>query len=60
MNYAEIKDGVVVNVVVADEAFAAENNLVPLQGMAGIGWSYINGVFIAPPPEETQAEQSWL
>jgi hypothetical protein len=57
MYYAEIKDGVVVNVVVADEAFATQNNLVPLQAMAGIGWKYSNGVFTAPPqPEQTQSE----
>jgi hypothetical protein len=57
MHYAQIKDGVVVNVVVADEAFAAQHNLVALQDMAGIGWAYSNGEFTAPPqPEQTQSE----
>ncbi|EOY1640188.1 tail fiber assembly protein, partial [Escherichia coli] len=27
-------------------------NLVPLNGDAGIGWSYSDGVFTAPPPPE--------
>jgi hypothetical protein len=52
MNYAEIKDGVVVNVIVADETFAVQNNLVAIQSMVGIGYTYdLNrNVFIPPRP----------
>lgn len=53
MNYAKIEDGVVVNVIVADEIFAAEHNLVVLQENSGIGWFYDNGVFTAPLPTES-------
>lgn len=49
MNYAQIENGVVVNVIVADEAFAAENGLVPLSAGAGINWLFSNGVFTPPP-----------
>jgi hypothetical protein len=52
MEYAEIKDGVVVNVILADENFALEHGLIQLQNNAGIGWTYADGVFTAPIKEE--------
>lgn len=52
-HYAVIEDDLVVNVIVADADFAAENGLVLLTGEAGIGWSYTNGEFVdnRPAPE---------
>lgn len=58
MNYALINtDGLVVNVTVWDgktEWQPLEGlQAIPLEGNAGIGWSYINGQFVPPtPPEE--------
>jgi len=58
MTYALInQDNLVVNVISWDgksdwqppEEFMA----VPLQGEAGIGWSYIDGQFVPPPEEES-------
>ena len=48
MEYAEIKNGVVVNVVVADESFATKQGFILLASEAGIGWTYVDGVFFAP------------
>lgn len=45
MNYAVIKEGVVVNIALADEPLA--DNWVPLGGGA-IGDTYADGVFIKP------------
>lgn len=46
--YAIITDGIVTNIIVADPAVAASMGALPAQG-AGIGWTYANGVFTAPP-----------
>lgn len=51
-NYAEIVEGVVVNVIVADADFVAtqtEKNYV-LCDRGGIGWTYDGTNFIAPQP----------
>jgi hypothetical protein len=54
-NFAVIQDGKVINAVVADEAYAAEQGWVALTGNAGIDWDYVNGEFIdnRPVPEVT-------
>jgi hypothetical protein len=53
MNYAQIVDGIVVNVIVADADFVAQSNLdYVLLSRGGIGWTYDStaNVFIAPQP----------
>jgi len=45
--YAIIKNGVAVNVVVADAEIAAANGWIACPD-AGPGWTYANGVFTAP------------
>jgi hypothetical protein len=52
MKYAIIKDNKVINIIVADEQFIAEHyaDAIELDETAGIGWTYIDGVFIAPEP----------
>lgn len=60
MKYAIIENELVINIAVAEPDFAESQGWVELVGDAGIGWSYINGQFIAPPqpqptPEEIQA-----
>lgn len=57
MNYAIITDGIVINIIVADAAFAAGVGAIPAQD-AGIGWSYSGGVFTAPPPPAPVVPQS--
>lgn len=47
---ARIRNGVVVNVVVADEDTPDMRGYVPLTDEAWIGWNYADGVF-TPPPE---------
>jgi hypothetical protein len=55
MQFAIIENGVVTNVVVADEAL--ESNWIETD-QAGIGWLYQNGEFLPPPPVvPTKAEQ---
>lgn len=59
--YAVIENTLVINTVISDEQYAQENGWILLIEGAGIGWSYINGQFIAPiapilTQEETQAK----
>ena len=57
MNYAIVKNGLVINVVVLSDQTSWEPpddcELVELQDCAGIGWGYVNGRFIAPSDTET-------
>ena len=47
--YAVIEDGVVTNMALAEEDFAAEQGWVfPTEGVT-IGWLYADGVFSPPP-----------
>ena len=52
-NFAIIENGKVVNAVVAEADYAAEQGWVALPDGAGIDWDYINGQFIdnRPAPE---------
>lgn len=58
MRYAEIKDGVCVNTVEADEAFARFMNLVELPDGYGIGDYYTGAIWSheASDPEPTTEE----
>jgi len=47
MRYAIIENGVVVNVVIADAEYAAQQGWVDCP-VAGPGWTYANGVFTEP------------
>ena len=55
-NYAIIKDQVVVNIVVSEPQYAQEQGWVELIGGAGIGWGYVNGQFVPPPPPDYSAQ----
>lgn len=54
MNYAEVEDNVIINVVICDDGeYAAEMGWYALEGldpMPWIGWSYDGGTW-SPPPE---------
>lgn len=52
-NYAIIENGKVVNTVVAEPDYAAQQGWVALPDNAGIGWDYVNGQFVdnRPIPE---------
>jgi hypothetical protein len=45
-NYAVIENNKVVNVVVADASYGAEQGWILMPEGVGIGWAYINGNFI--------------
>ena len=52
-NYAQIVNGVVVNIIVADAEFVAQSNLdYVLLSRGGIGWTYDEQAnqFVAPQP----------
>lgn len=55
--YAVIEDTVVVNTALADAAFAQEQGWILAYDEVGIGWSYIDGQFIAPVPPTTTPEE---
>ena len=52
--YAIIKDGIVVNVVVADAQIASANEWIECP-IGGVNWTYADGVFTAPVVVETPA-----
>lgn len=52
--FAIIKDGKVANIAEAEADFAATQGWIDV-GTAGIGWTYANGVFTAPPEPEVVA-----
>ena len=55
-NYAQIVDGIVVNVIVADADFVAQSDLnYVLLSRGGIGWTYDEQAnqFVAPQPFES-------
>ena len=63
-NFAIIQNGKVVNAVVAEADYAAEQGWVELTGDAGVDWDYVDGQFVdnrpAPvvvePPAPTKEE----
>lgn len=60
MNYAMVKDGVVVNIAVWDgesEWVPDGFQVIPLPEGVSIGWLFVDGEFIAPPaPVKTSEE----
>lgn len=59
-NFAIIENGKVVNAVVAEADYAAEQGWVELTGDAGVDWDYVGGQFVdnrpAPEPIAAPAE----
>lgn len=52
-NFAIIENGKVVNAVVAEADYAAEQGWIALPDGAGVDWDYVNGRFVdnRPAPE---------
>jgi hypothetical protein len=50
--YAIIENGLVVNVILANEDFAKQQGWVECP-IGGPGWTYANGVFTEPPTAST-------
>jgi hypothetical protein len=48
--YAIIENGLVIDSAVADEIYAQKKGWVLMPIFAGIGWSYIDGVFVDNRP----------
>ena len=60
-NYAVIENTLVINVTISDADYAQSQGWIACPDNVSIGWSYINGQFVAPipptpTPEEIQAE----
>jgi len=53
-NYAVIENGKVINAVIADADYAAQQGWIALPESAGIGWDYVNGQFIDNRPKPTE------
>lgn len=51
MDYLIIKSGVVTNIVVADDEFAAQQGWLPAPDGVGIGWRQERTGAFSPPPE---------
>lgn len=64
--YAKIQNDTIVNTVVCDPDFAAQNGLAELDGLnpiPGVGWTFSNGAWTPPappPPTPQQDAQSGL
>ena len=52
-NYAIIQNGKVINTVVAEADYAAQQGWVELTEFAGVDWDYVDGQFVdnRPAPE---------
>ena len=58
-NYAQIINGIVVNVIVADANFVAQSDLDYVSiSRGGIGWTYDGTNFVAPQPYPSWALDS--
>lgn len=56
-NYAVIENTLVVNIAVADPSYAQSQGWIAAPSGVTIGWSYIDGQFVAPvPPVPTPEE----
>lgn len=58
MRYAIIEAGVVVNAVLSEPDYAADQGWVELPDSAGIGWLYDGANFTAPPPAPIPVPQA--
>lgn len=59
MRYAIINNDIVINIIVADQEFVDQYyaGAINVDGVdCGIGWSYTDGEFIAPPPPDQDDE----
>lgn len=52
-NFAVIENRKVINIVVAEADYAAQQGWVELTGLAGVDWDYVDGQFVdnRPVPE---------
>ena len=61
MNWAILENGIVVNIIVADESFIEihfPNAVNITDTTAGIGWTYDGEVFTAPPAPIEETDES--
>jgi hypothetical protein len=50
MKFAIIENGIVINIALADPEYAESQGWIEVNGNAGIGWLYVDGKFVEPPP----------
>lgn len=64
MNYAIIENNLVINIALAEPDFAKQQGWIACPEDVSIGWSYIDGQFIEPPPfdysEQNKAQAKQL
>jgi hypothetical protein len=56
MNYAIIENQVVINIALADAEYAQSQGWVEATGDVSIGWGYVDGQFVPPPPVDYSAQ----
>jgi hypothetical protein len=56
-NYAVIENTLVTNVTVSDAEFAQSQGWIACSNNVNIGWSYIDGQFVAPTPPTPTPEE---
>jgi hypothetical protein len=56
MNYAIIENQVVINIALADPEYAQSQGWVEATGDVSIGWGYVDGQFVPPPPVDYSAQ----
>ena len=56
MKYAIIENQVVVNMAIADPEYAQSQGWVEATDDISIGWGYVDGQFVEPPPPDYSAQ----
>lgn len=60
MRFAIVNDGIVVNTAEAEQQFGNSVGWIECTANVGIGWTYVNGVFIEPIDTTSNEEKSLL
>ena len=56
MKYAIIENQVVINIALADPEYAQSQGWVEATGDVAVGWGYVGGQFVPPPPIDYSAQ----
>ena len=56
MKYAIIENQVVINIALADPEYAQSQGWVEATGDVAVGWGYVDGQFVPPPPIDYSAQ----
>jgi hypothetical protein len=56
MKYAIIENQVVINIALADPEYAQSQGWVEATSDVAVGWGYVDGQFVPPPPKDYSAQ----